>query len=65
MWLCEIASAVSEATLTSQLPLCGVNPLDHVLCETPVLIKTACGEKEEKNELALSVACVRSQSTWT
>uniref|UniRef100_A0A8C6RYZ4 Olfactory receptor n=1 Tax=Nannospalax galili TaxID=1026970 RepID=A0A8C6RYZ4_NANGA len=56
MWLCGISYAVSEATLTLQLPLCGTNTLDHILCEIPVLIKTACGEKKV-NELALSVAC--------
>ncbi|KAM4835573.1 olfactory receptor 2B6-like [Thomomys bottae] len=57
MWLCGLTYAVSEATLTLQLPLCGINQLDHLLCEIPVLIKTACGEKEA-NELALSVACI-------
>ncbi|XP_048203307.1 olfactory receptor 2B11-like [Perognathus longimembris pacificus] len=57
MWLCGITYAISEATFTLQLPLCGVNQLDHLLCEIPVLIKTACGEKEA-NELALSVACI-------
>ncbi|XP_021484945.1 olfactory receptor 2B11-like [Meriones unguiculatus] len=57
MWLCGIAYVVSEATLTLQLPLCGINTLDHLLCEIPVLIKTACGKKET-NELALSVACI-------
>ncbi|KAK7797695.1 hypothetical protein U0070_021261 [Myodes glareolus] len=57
MWLCGIVYAISEATLTLQLPLCGINTLDHLLCEIPVLIKTACSEKET-NELALSVACI-------
>ncbi|XP_012886604.1 PREDICTED: olfactory receptor 2B6-like [Dipodomys ordii] len=57
VWLCGITYAISEASLTFQLPLCGVNQLDHWLCEIPVLIKTACGEKEA-NELALSVACI-------
>ncbi|XP_069879533.1 olfactory receptor 2B11-like [Dipodomys merriami] len=57
VWLCGITYAVSEATVTLQLPLCGVNQLDHLLCEIPVLIKTACGEKEA-NELALSVICI-------
>ncbi|KAM5165727.1 olfactory receptor 2B6-like [Callospermophilus lateralis] len=56
-WLCGLTYAISEATLTLQLPLCGTNKLDHLLCEIPVLIKTACGEKEA-NELALSVACI-------
>ncbi|XP_005341271.2 olfactory receptor 2B6 [Ictidomys tridecemlineatus] len=56
-WLCGLTYAISEATLTLQLPLCGINKLDHLLCEIPVLIKTACGEKEA-NELALSVACI-------
>ncbi|KAG3288890.1 olfactory receptor 2B6 [Ictidomys tridecemlineatus] len=55
-WLCGLTYAISEATLTLQLPLCDINKLDH-LCEIPVLIKTACGEKES-NELALSVACI-------
>ncbi|CAO2615772.1 Olfactory receptor 2B11 [Lemmus lemmus] len=55
MWLCGIACAISEATVMLQLPLCGINTLDHLLCEIPVLIKIACGEKET-NELALSVA---------
>ncbi|MBZ3869963.1 Olfactory receptor 2B11 [Sciurus carolinensis] len=57
MWLTGVLFAFSEATLTLQLPLCGVNQLDHLLCEIPVLIKTACGEKEA-NELALSVVCI-------
>ncbi|XP_069879531.1 olfactory receptor 2B11-like [Dipodomys merriami] len=57
VWLCGIIYAVSEATVTLQLPLCGINQLDHLLCEIPVLIKTACGEKEA-NELALSVICI-------
>ncbi|KAM4835589.1 olfactory receptor 2B6-like [Thomomys bottae] len=57
LWLCGLTYAVSEATLTLQLPLCGINQLDHLLCEIPVLIKTACGEKDA-NELALSVACI-------
>jgi olfactory receptor len=57
MWLCGIIYAVSEATLTLQLSLCGINKLDHLLCEIPVMIKTACGEREA-NELALSVACI-------
>ncbi|XP_048203315.1 olfactory receptor 2B11-like [Perognathus longimembris pacificus] len=57
VWLCGIIYAGSEATVTLQLPLCGINQLDHLLCEIPVLIKTACGEKEA-NELALSVICI-------
>uniref|UniRef100_A0A8D2CUI3 Olfactory receptor n=1 Tax=Sciurus vulgaris TaxID=55149 RepID=A0A8D2CUI3_SCIVU len=57
VWLGGITYAVSEATVTLQLPLCGINKLDHVLCEIPVLIKTACGEKEA-NELTLSVVCI-------
>ncbi|KAM5298391.1 uncharacterized protein ACOB6Z_016095 [Ctenodactylus gundi] len=57
VWLGGITYAVSEATVTLQLPLCGINKLDHLLCEIPVLIKTACGEKEA-NELALSVVCI-------
>ncbi|XP_002714230.2 olfactory receptor 2B11-like [Oryctolagus cuniculus] len=57
VWLSGITYAVSEATVTLQLPLCGVNTLDHLLCEIPVLIKTACGEKEA-NELTLSVVCI-------
>uniref|UniRef100_A0A8D2CTU0 Olfactory receptor n=1 Tax=Sciurus vulgaris TaxID=55149 RepID=A0A8D2CTU0_SCIVU len=56
-WLTGVLFAFSEATLTLQLPLCGVNELDHLLCEIPVLIKTACGEKEA-NELALSMVCI-------
>ncbi|XP_002714228.2 olfactory receptor 2B11-like [Oryctolagus cuniculus] len=57
VWLGGITYAVSEATLTLQLPLCGVNTLEHLLCEIPVLIKTACGEKST-NELTLSVVCI-------
>ena len=56
VWLSGMTYAVSEATLTLQLPLCGHNTLDHLLCEIPVLIKTACGEKRA-NELILSVVC--------
>ncbi|XP_012368573.1 olfactory receptor 2B11-like [Octodon degus] len=57
VWMTGITYAVSEATVTLQLPLCGINKLDHLVCEIPVLIKTACGEKEA-NELALSVVCI-------
>uniref|UniRef100_G1TPA2 Olfactory receptor n=1 Tax=Oryctolagus cuniculus TaxID=9986 RepID=G1TPA2_RABIT len=57
VWLSGITYAVSEATVTLQLPLCGLNKLDHLVCEIPVLIKTACGEKEA-NELTLSVVCI-------
>ncbi|XP_007954725.2 olfactory receptor 2B11-like [Orycteropus afer afer] len=57
MWLGGMTYAVSEATFTLQLPLCDLNKLDHLLCEIPVLIKTACGEKSA-NELTLSVVCI-------
>ncbi|XP_061254620.1 olfactory receptor 2B11-like [Bos javanicus] len=57
VWLSGMTYAVSEATVTLQLPLCGRNTLDHLLCEIPVLIKTACGEKGA-NELTLSVVCI-------
>nr|XP_008260643.2 olfactory receptor 2B11 [Oryctolagus cuniculus] len=57
VWLGGMAYAFSEATITLQLPLCGINTLDHLLCEIPVLIKTACGEKGA-NELTLSVVCI-------
>uniref|UniRef100_H0XMV2 Olfactory receptor n=1 Tax=Otolemur garnettii TaxID=30611 RepID=H0XMV2_OTOGA len=57
VWLSGVTYAVSEATVTLQLPLCGLNKLDHLVCEIPVLIKTACGEKGA-NELTLSVVCI-------
>ncbi|XP_004598497.2 olfactory receptor 2B11-like [Ochotona princeps] len=57
VWLSGITYAVSEATVTLQLPLCGANTLDHLLCEIPVLIKTACGDKAA-NELTLSIVCI-------
>ncbi|XP_040823606.1 olfactory receptor 2B11-like [Ochotona curzoniae] len=57
VWLSGITYAVSEVTVTLQLPLCGVNTLDHLLCEIPVLIKTACGDKGA-NELTLFVVCI-------
>ncbi|XP_008826547.1 olfactory receptor 2B11-like [Nannospalax galili] len=57
VWMSGISYAFSEATVTLQLPLCGSKKLNHLLCEIPVLIKTACGEKEA-NELALSVVCI-------
>ena len=56
VWLSGMTYALSEATVTLQLPLCVRNTLDHLLCEIPVLIKTACGEKGA-NELTLSVVC--------
>ncbi|XP_069879524.1 olfactory receptor 2B11-like [Dipodomys merriami] len=56
VWLCGVIIAVSQAALTLQLPLCGTNILDHLLCEISVLIKTACGEKKA-NELTLSLVC--------
>ncbi|XP_053459868.1 olfactory receptor 2B11-like [Nycticebus coucang] len=57
VWLSGVTYAVTEATVTLQLPLCGLNKLDHLVCEIPVLIKTACGEKGA-NELTLSVVCI-------
>jgi olfactory receptor len=57
VWLGGISYAIFEVALTLQLPMCGVNKLDHLLCEIPGLIKTACGEKKT-NELALSVICI-------
>ncbi|XP_008591961.1 PREDICTED: olfactory receptor 2B11-like [Galeopterus variegatus] len=57
VWLTGMAYAISEASVTLQLPLCGLNKLDHLVCEIPVLIKTACGEKGV-NELTLSVVCI-------
>ncbi|KAM6185756.1 olfactory receptor 2B6-like [Rhynchocyon petersi] len=57
VWLTGMAYAVSEATVTLQLPLCGVTKIDHLLCEIPVLIKMACGEKSA-NELTLFVVCL-------
>ena len=56
VWMSGMTYAVSEATVTLQLPLCGHNTLDHLLCEIPVLIKNACGEKGV-NEVTLSVVC--------
>uniref|UniRef100_A0A4X1T5K7 Olfactory receptor n=1 Tax=Sus scrofa TaxID=9823 RepID=A0A4X1T5K7_PIG len=57
VWLGGMTYAVSEATVTLHLPLCGHNTLDHLICEIPVLIKAACGEKGS-NELTLSVVCI-------
>ncbi|XP_049743293.1 olfactory receptor 2B11-like [Elephas maximus indicus] len=57
VWLSGMTYAVSEATVTLQLPLCGLNKLDHLVCEIPVLIKIACGKKSA-NELTLSVVCI-------
>ncbi|XP_048203299.1 olfactory receptor 2B11-like [Perognathus longimembris pacificus] len=56
VWLGGILITISQATLTLQLPLCGTNILDHLLCEISVLIKTACGEKRA-NELTLFLVC--------
>nr|XP_004449133.3 olfactory receptor 2B11-like [Dasypus novemcinctus] len=56
-WLGGLIYAVPEASTTLQLPLCGLNKLDHLVCEIPILIKTACGEKSV-NELTLSVVCI-------
>ncbi|XP_077015506.1 olfactory receptor 2B11-like [Tamandua tetradactyla] len=57
VWLSGMTFGVSEASVTLLLPLCGLNKLDHVMCEIPILIKTACGEKSA-NELALSLVCI-------
>ncbi|XP_069879527.1 olfactory receptor 2B6-like [Dipodomys merriami] len=46
MWLCGVIIAVFQSALTLQLPLCGTNILDHLLCEISVIIMTACGEKK-------------------
>ncbi|EHB11391.1 Olfactory receptor 2B11 [Heterocephalus glaber] len=56
MWLTGVILVFSEVTLTLQLPLCGVNKLDHLFCEISVLMKTSCGEKEA-DELALFLVC--------
>ncbi|KAM9234302.1 olfactory receptor 2B11-like [Dugong dugon] len=57
VWLSGMICALSEATVTLQLPLCSLNKLDHLLCEIPVLIKIACGKKNA-NELTLFVVCI-------
>uniref|UniRef100_G3UNJ3 Olfactory receptor n=1 Tax=Loxodonta africana TaxID=9785 RepID=G3UNJ3_LOXAF len=57
VWLSGMTCAASEATVTLQLPLCGLNKLDHLLCEIPLLIKIACGERSV-NELTLFVICI-------
>ncbi|XP_004453237.3 olfactory receptor 2B11-like [Dasypus novemcinctus] len=57
VWLSGLTYAVSETSATLRLPLCGLNKLDHLLCEIPILIKNACGEKSA-NELTLSVVCI-------
>ncbi|XP_049743318.1 olfactory receptor 2B11-like [Elephas maximus indicus] len=57
VWLSGMTYPVSEATITLQLPLCGLNKLDHLVCEIPVLIKIACGEKSA-NGLTLFVVCI-------
>ncbi|XP_048203309.1 olfactory receptor 2B6-like [Perognathus longimembris pacificus] len=56
VWLGGMLIAVSLSTLVLQLPLCGTNILDHLLCEISVLIKTACGEKKA-SELTISLVC--------
>ncbi|XP_006896380.1 PREDICTED: olfactory receptor 2B11-like [Elephantulus edwardii] len=56
VWLSAITVVVSQGTVTLQLPLCGISQLDHFLCEIPVLLKIACGEKHAV-ELMLSVIC--------
>ncbi|XP_044531183.1 olfactory receptor 2B11-like [Gracilinanus agilis] len=57
VWLSGLTYAISEVTLTLQLPLCGHNELDHLICEMPVVIKAACGDKSS-NEFGLSLVCV-------
>ncbi|KFO28203.1 Olfactory receptor 2B11 [Fukomys damarensis] len=57
MWVTGVIFSFTETTLMLQLPLCGVNKLDHLFCEISVLIKITCGEKEA-NELALSLVCI-------
>ena len=52
-----ISHAVSEPTVTLQLPMCGHNKLDHLMCEILVLIKTRCGEKE-MNGFAFSLVSI-------
>jgi olfactory receptor len=43
--------------VTLQLPVCGHNKLDHLMCEILVLIKTRYGEKE-MNGLAFSLVSI-------
>ena len=43
--------------MTLQLPVCGHNKLDHLMCEILVLIKTRCGEKE-MNGFAFSLVSI-------
>ncbi|XP_046304414.1 olfactory receptor 2B6-like [Marmota monax] len=57
LWLTGMIYAISEASVKLKLPMYGINKLDHLLCEIPVLINAACGEKEA-NELTLSVVCI-------
>lgn len=54
VWLSGVTFAVSEATVTLQLPLCGHNTLDHLLCEIPVLIRVPVVKR----------VLMRSHSLW-
>ncbi|XP_045685417.1 olfactory receptor 2G3-like [Phyllostomus hastatus] len=41
-WLTGLASSLVQTVLTTRVPLCGRNVIDHVFCEVPVLLKLAC-----------------------
>lgn len=41
-WLTGLASSLVQTVLTTQVPRCGRNIIDHVFCEVPVLLKLAC-----------------------
>ncbi|EHB11894.1 Olfactory receptor 2G6 [Heterocephalus glaber] len=55
-WSSGLATALFQATLTSQLPLCRHDTLDH-FCEIPVLIKLACADTFD-NDLALAIGAI-------
>ncbi|XP_037019975.2 olfactory receptor 2G3-like [Artibeus jamaicensis] len=41
-WLTGLVSSLVQTVLTTRVPLCGKNVIDHIFCEVPVLLKLAC-----------------------
>ncbi|CAN0394592.1 unnamed protein product [Rangifer tarandus platyrhynchus] len=59
VWLSGMTYAVSEATITLQLPLyfCGPCEIDHFFCDLPPILALACGDTSH-SEAAVFVAAI-------
>ncbi|XP_064891366.1 olfactory receptor 10A7 [Columba livia] len=54
-WLSGSISSLTQAFLTSRLPFCRSNRIDHLFCEIPFLLKVSCSPNAPLNKAALYV----------